>query len=197
MQKQDRYYFFQEYGMELFHGSPADMSGRSSREIRCYEFLDRLGVEFDRTDHPDQPATSMEVCEKVDAVLGVHICKNLFLCNRQKTNFYLLIMPGDKVFKTKELSKQMGISRLSFAEPEYMEHFIDIHPGSVSVLGLLNDRDHRVCLVMDEDVLKEPYFGCHPCENTSSIRFATKELTEKILPALNIEPVLVKLYGIE
>ncbi len=183
--------------MELFHGSPLDMSGRSDREIRSYEFLDRLGVEFERTDHPDQPATSMEVCEKVDAILGVHICKNLFLCNRQKTNFYLLIMPGDKVFKTKELSKQMGISRLSFAEAEYMEQFLDIHPGSVSVLGLINDKYHRVRLVIDEDVLKEPYFGCHPCENTSSIRFQTKDLIEKILPELQIEPVLVKLYGIE
>ena len=183
--------------MELLHGSPADMTGRSSREIRSYEFLDSLDIEFDRTDHPDQPATSMEVCEEVDKVLGVRICKNLFLCNRQKTNFYLLIMPGDKVFKTKELSKQMGISRLSFAEAEYMEKFLDIHPGSVSVLGLLNDRDHRVRLVIDEDVLKEPYFGCHPCENTSSIRFATKDLTEKILPALQIEHVMVKLVGIE
>ena len=183
--------------MELFHGSPADMTGRNSREIRSYQFLDRLGIEFDRTDHPDQPATSMEVCEKVDAVLGVRICKNLFLCNRQRTNFYLLIMPGDKIFKTKELSKQMGISRLSFAEPEYMEQFLDLHPGSVSVLGLINDRDRQVKLVIDEDVLREEFFGCHPCENTSSIRFATKDLMEKILPELQIEPVMVRLFGIE
>ena len=173
------------------------MTGRSGREIKAYEFLDSLGIVFDRTDHPDQPATSMEVCEKVDAVLGVRICKNLFLCNRQKTNFYLLIMPGDKVFKTKELSKQMGISRLSFAEEEFMGQFLDLHPGSVSVLGLINDRDRRVQLVIDEDVLKEEFFGCHPCENTSSIRFATKDLTGKILPALKIEPVLVRLFGIE
>ena len=137
--------------MELLHGSPADMSGRSDREIRTYQFLDRLGIEFDRTDHPDQPATSMDVCANVDAILNVHICKNLFLCNRQKTNFYLLVMPGDKPFKTKELSKQMGISRLSFADEEYMERFLDIHPGSVSVLGLMNDRDHRVTLAIDED----------------------------------------------
>ncbi len=183
--------------MELFHGSPADMTGRSGREIRAYEFLDRLGVEFDRTDHPDRPATTMEVCADVDAILNVHICKNLFLCNRQMTNFYLLIMPGDKVFKTKELSKQMGISRLSFAGEEFMARFLDIHPGSVSVLGLINDKDHRVKLVIDEDVLKEEYFGCHPCENTSSIRFRTKDLTEKILPGLGISPVMVKLFGTE
>ena len=183
--------------MELIHGSPADLSGRSDREKRVYEFLDRLSVEFDRTDHPERPATSMEVCAEVDAILNVHICKNLFLCNRQKTDFYLLVMPGDKPFKTKELSKQMGVSRLSFAEEQYMERFLDLHPGSVSVMGLMNDKEHRVRLVIDEDVLKEEQFGCHPCENTSSIRFPTKDLTDKILPALGIEPVLVTLVGTE
>ncbi|MBQ6342001.1 MAG: prolyl-tRNA synthetase associated domain-containing protein [Anaerolineaceae bacterium] len=183
--------------MELLQGSPIDKTGRSDRELRAYEFLDRLGIEFERVDHRDHPATSMEGCADADAVLNVHICKNLFLCNRQKTNFYLLIMPADKPFKTKELSKQMGISRLSFAEEEYMAQFLDLHPGSVSVLGLMNDKDHRVRLAIDEDVLKEEYFGCHPCENTSSIRFKTKDLTEKILPALNIESVIVTLVGAE
>ena len=183
--------------MELLHGSPADMSGRSEREIRTYEFLDHLGIKYDRTDHPDQPATTMEVCAKVDAVLNVHICKNLFLCNRQKTKFYLLIMPGDKPFKTKELSKQLNISRLSFAEETYMEQFLDIHPGSVSVLGLMNDKEHRVSLVIDEDVLKEAMFGCHPCENTSSIRFATADLIETILPALGVTYQTVHLIGEE
>lgn len=183
--------------MELFHGSPADLSGRNDREIRSYAFLDSLGVEFDRTDHPDTPATTMEVCAEVDAVLDVKICKNLFLSNRQKTKFYLVVMPGDKPFKTKELSGQMGISRLSFGDESKMTEFLDLHPGSVSVLGLMNDKEHRVQLVIDEDVLKEEYFGCHPCENTSSIRFKTADLTDKILPALGIEPVLVKLVGTE
>ena len=183
--------------MELLHGSPSDLSGRSEREIRTYTFLDSLGISFDRTDHPEHPATTMEVCAEVDAILDVHICKNLFLCNRQKTNFYLLVMPGDKPFKTKELSKQMGISRLSFADESFMEQFLDIHPGSVSVLGLMNDKEHRVSLVIDEDVLKEEMFGCHPCENTSSIRFRTKDLTEKILPALDITPAIVHLVGTE
>ena len=183
--------------MELNHGSPPDLTGRSEGEKRAYAFLDKLGIDFDRTDHPEQPATSMEVCAEVDAVLGVHICKNLFLCNRQKTSFYLLIMPGDKPFKTKELSGQMGVSRLSFGDESYMEQFLDLHPGSVSVLGLMNDRDKRVQLVIDEDVLKEELFGCHPCENTSSIRFATKDLTDKLLPALGIRPVIVHLVGTE
>ena len=183
--------------MQLHHGSPTDMTGRNEREIRTYRFLDRCGVSFDRTDHPDQPATTMEVCADVDAVLGVHICKNLFLCNRQKTNFYLLVMPGDKPFKTKELSGQMGISRLSFADEAAMEKYLDLRPGSVLVLGLMNDQEHQVQLVMDEDVLKEEWFGCHPCENTSSLRFKTKDLTEVILPALGVKPVFVRLTGAE
>ena len=181
--------------MELYKGSPADMSGREEREIKVYEFLDGLGVEYMRTDHPDRPATTMEVCAEVDAVLGVRICKNLFLCNRQKTAYYLLIMPGDKPFKTKELSGQMGISRLSFADGEAMERLLGVSPGSVSVLGLINDAEHRVQLVIDEDVLKEEYFGCHPCQNTSSLRFATSELTDKILPALGRDAVTVTLVG--
>lgn len=181
--------------MELMHGSPANMSDRSEREIRAYALLDRLGIDFDRTDHPNQPATTMEVCADVDAILQVHICKNLFLCNRQQTNFYLLIMPGDKPFKTKELSKQLGISRLSFANEDYMARFLDIHPGSVSVLGLMNDHEHSVQLVIDEDVLKEEFFGCHPCENTSSIRFATRDLINVILPDLKIKPRIVHLEG--
>ena len=181
--------------MELLHGSPDNMEGRQDREIRAYRLLDELGVDFVRTDHPEEPATSMEVCEKVDAILGVRICKNLFLCNRQKTNFYLLVMPGDKPFKTKELSGQLGISRLSFGEPQFMEQFLDLQPGSVSVLGLMNDHDHRVRLLIDEDVLEEDQFGCHPCMNTSSIRFATRDLIDKILPAIGVGYTTVKLVG--
>ena len=181
--------------MQLYHGSPADMSGREERELRVYDLLDRLGVEFDRTDHPDRPATTMEVCADVDAVLGVRICKNLFLTNRQQTRFYLLIMPGDKPFKTKELSGQLGISRLSFAGEEHMLRLLDVQPGSVSVLGLMNDSGHEVQLVIDEDVLKEEWFGCHPCRNTSSIRFLTSDLTDRILPALGRTPAVVHLVG--
>ena len=181
--------------MELLHGAPVNTEGRQDREIRAYKLLEEAGVDFLRTDHPDEPATSMEVCEKVDAVLEVRICKNLFLCNRQKTNFYLLVMPGDKPFKTKELSGQLGISRLSFADPEYMEKYLDIQPGSVSVLGLMNDHDRKVRLLIDEDVLKEDQFGCHPCMNTSSIRFATKDLIDKILPAIGVTYTTVKLMG--
>ena len=177
--------------MELQNGRPASCEGRLPKEIRCYDLLDRLGVEYQRIDH--EAAMTMEACAAIDAALNAVICKNLLLCNRQCTVFYLLMMPGDKNFKTSILSKEIGSSRLSFAAPEYMEKFLDITPGSLSVLGLMNDKENQVQLLIDEDVLKGAYFGCHPCINTSSLRIATRDLMESILPALNHQPQIVTL----
>ena len=177
--------------MVLVDGRPADCTGRLDKEIRSYDLLDKLGVSYQRIDH--EAAMTMEACEAIDRVLDATICKNLLLCNRQCTSFYLLMIPGNKVFKTSELSKQIGSSRLSFASPEYMEKFLDITPGSVSVLGLMNDRENHVQLLIDEDVLKGEYFGCHPCINTSSLRLRTADLMEKIIPAMGHEPRLVTL----
>ena len=177
--------------MELQKGRPADTTGRLEKEIRTYDLLDRLGVEYERIDH--EPAMTMENCKEVDQLLEAVICKNLFLCNRQETDFYLLLMPGDKPFKTKNLSAQIGSARLSFAKPEYMEKYLDITPGSVSVMGLMNDHDKKVQLLIDEDVMKNPYFGCHPCINTSSLKFTTEDLKNKIIPELEHAPLMVNL----
>ena len=179
--------------MELFQGRPESMEGRLPREIRTYDFLDRLGIAYQRTDH--EPADHMEACNRIDAVLGVVICKNLFLCNRQETNFYLLMMPGEKKFKTKEFSKQIGVSRLSFADPEHMLKYLDIEPGAVSVMGLMNDREHNVRLYIDEEVLKGEYIGCHPCVCTSSLKIRTADVIEKFLPAVGHPFGLVSLRG--
>lgn len=177
--------------MELFKGRPEDETGRLEKEIRVYDFLDRLGIEYERTDH--EPADTMEACNKIDAVLGTLICKNLFLCNRQKTDFYLLIMPGNKPFKTKDITAPLGCSRLSFASPEYMEKFLDITPGAVSVMGLMNDTENNVRLVVDRAVFDDEAFGCHPCVNTSSLKFKTKDIIEKYLPAVHHEPTVIEL----
>ena len=177
--------------MELVNGRPTDTQGRLDKEIRVYDFLDSLGVTYQRIDH--EAAMTMEACEEIDRTLEATICKNLLLCNRQETQFYLLMLPGDKVFKTKDLSAQIGSSRLSFAKAEYMEQYLDITPGSLRVLGLMNDKDRMVRLLIDEDVLTGEYIGCHPCINTSSLRLRTKDLVEKIIPAMEHEPTIVKL----
>ena len=177
--------------MKLENGRPADCSGRLPKEIRTYDLLDKLGVAYQRIDH--EAAMTMEACAAIDEMLDATICKNLLLCNRQCTDFYLLMIPGSKTFKTSVLSKQIGSSRLSFADAQYMEQFLDITPGSVSVLGLMNDHDNRVQLLIDEDVLKGEFFGCHPCINTSSLRLRTADLMEKIIPAMHHEPRIVSL----
>lgn len=177
--------------LELQKGRPADTTGRLDKEIRTYDLLDRIGVEYDRVDHA--PAMTMEDCKEIDETLQSMVCKNLFLCNRQETAFYLLLIPGTKVFHTKDLSAQIGSARLSFAKPEYMEKFLDITPGSVSVMGLMNDTEHQVKLLIDEEVLDSEYFGCHPCINTSSLRMRTADLIEKVLPAMEHDYIKVKL----
>ncbi len=179
--------------MELYEGRPAEGTGRLPREMRTYDFLDGLGIRYLRTDH--ERADNMAACNEIDAVLDVVICKNLFLCNRQGTAFYLLMMPGDKKFKTKELSAQIGSARLSFAAPEEMLKYLDIEPGAVSVMGLMNDRERAVSLLIDEDVLKGEYVGCHPCVCTSSLKLRTADLTEKFLPATGHTFRTVQLTG--
>ena len=177
--------------MKLVQGRPEDCGSRLAKEVRVYDLLDSLNISYQRIDH--EAAMTMEACAAVDEVLEATICKNLLLCNRQKTDFYLLLMPGDKPFKTKDLSAQIGSSRLSFADGAFMEQFLDITPGSLSVLGLMNDADHRVRLLIDRDLLGGEFIGCHPCINTSSLRLRTADLMEKIIPAMGHEPTFVEL----
>ena len=166
---------------------------RQERELRVYQYLDQLGIRYERVDHA--PALTMEDCIAIDQALNVKMCKNLFLCNRQKTEFYLLLMPGDKPFRTKELSAQIGSARLSFADETAMEELLDIHPGAVSVMGLMNDLDRFVQLLVDEDVLKDEYIGCHPCVNTSSLKIRTADIVEIYLPAVKHPMQVVRLTG--
>ncbi len=181
--------------MKLLLGRPKTNEDRLDKEIRVYDLLDSLGIEYYRIDH--SPANHFEDCEEIERVLDNVLCKNLFLCNRQHTKFYMLMMPADKVFKTKELSSQIGSSRLSFAESEYMENFLDVTPGSVSIMGLMNDKENNVQLLVDEDVLKPEYVGCHPCINTSSIRLKTRDVFETYLNAVHHDYIKVKLVGEE
>ena len=181
--------------MILQQGRPENCADRLPKEIRVYDFLDKLGISYQRVDH--EAAMTMEACAAVDEALEATMCKNLLLCNRQCTDFYLLLLPGDKVFKTKVLSKQIGSSRLSFADGSYMEQYLDITPGSLSVLGLMNDKDHHVTLLIDEDLLQGKYIGMHPCINTSSLRLLTADLMDIVIPAMGHPPRMVTLLGEE
>ncbi len=177
--------------MILHSGRPTEKKGRLQKELRVYDLLDSLGVNYERVDH--DAAMTMEACAEIDKAMGSPMCKNLLLCNRQCTDFYLLMMPGEKPFKTSAVSKQIGSSRLSFADGKFMEAFLDITPGSLSVLGLMNDKEHRVQLLIDQELLNWDYIGCHPCVNTSSLRLRKEDLMERIIPAMDHAPKIITL----
>ena len=175
----------------LYHGRPADATGRLEKEMRCYDLLDSLGIAYDRADH--EHADTIPDCALVEEVLGAEICKNLFLTNRQETAFYLLLMPGTKPFKTKDLSKQIGSARLSFAGPEHMLRLLDITPGSVSVLGLMNDTENTVHLLIDRELLRDEWLCCHPCINSSTVKLSMADAMNALIPALGNDMQFVEL----
>ena len=182
--------------LTLREGRPLDTTGRLEKETAVYDLLDSLKIPYQRVDH--EAAFTMEACAEIDKVLApAVVCKNLLLCNAQKTKFYLLMIREDKKFKTKEISSQIGSARLSFAPEEYMEKFLNVTPGSVTVLGLMNDTENEVQLLIDEDVLSSELVGCHPCINTSSLRLAVNDLIKVFLPAVHHDYIGVTLVGEE
>ncbi|MBR5508702.1 MAG: prolyl-tRNA synthetase associated domain-containing protein [Lachnospiraceae bacterium] len=182
-----------EIDEQIYEGRPENPAGRLEKEMRVYDLLDSLKIAYQRVDHG--VAMTIEDCQGVDQLLGIDICKNLFLTNSQKTRFYLLLMPGNKRFVTKEFCKQIKSPRLSFGSAELMEELLDLTPGSVSIMGLMNDTDNRVQLVIDQDVYREDTFGCHPCINTTSLKMKASDVWEKFLPAVHHEPMFVDLKG--
>lgn len=176
---------------KIYDGRPEDTTGRLEKEIRTYDLLDKLGIEYKRVDH--DPADTIDNCIEVEKVIGVDICKNLFLCNRQQTKFYVLMMPGKKPFKTKDITSQIGSSRLSFAPEEKMLEFLDITPGSVSIMGLMNDKGNNIQLLLDREIANSDYIRCHPCINTSTLKIKTSDILEKFLPYVGHDAILVDL----
>ncbi len=164
---------------------------RQEKELRVYKFMEENNIPIYGIDHDE--AATMEICEKIEGTLGADICKNLFLCNAKASSFYLLLMPGKKAFKTKFLSKQINSSRLSFGSAENMEQYLDITPGSVSIMGLMNDNEKTVNLLIDKDLLSVPEIGFHPCVNTSTLKLSTDDLINLVIPALGRTYTIVDL----
>lgn len=175
---------------KLYEGRPTDAECCQS-ELGVYEFLDELSVPYHTLKHP--AAFTIEECNEVRDRVNAPVFKNLFLTNKQQTRFYLLVLPGEKVFKTKYLSAQINSARLSFAGEDQMKHYLGVTPGSVTPMGLINDKDRCVTLLLDEDLKNYPVFACHPCINTASIVLPFEELINRIIPATGHIPVWVTL----
>ena len=161
----------------------------TDRQQKALDYLDERGISYERVTHA--AARTIEDCRAVDEMLGVKVCKNLFLCNQQRTAFYLLLLRGDKAFKTKDISKQLGVSRLSFADESHMEELLGLSPGAVTVLGLLNDTENKVRLLIDGDLLTDEYIACHPCDNTATLKIKWRDILDLFLPTVHHEYTVV------
>lgn len=175
--------------------SKPSKEGRCAKEMEVYELLETLGISFERLDHEE--TATIEACHEVDRQLGVSMCKNLFLCNSQKTKFYLLLMPGETKFITKELCRQINSARLSFAPAQYMEKYLNITPGAVSIMGLMNDKEKAISLLLDKKIMESEYLGCHPCVNTASLKVKTIDIISKFLAFTGHDYTVVELTGDE
>ncbi|MCQ2488880.1 MAG: prolyl-tRNA synthetase associated domain-containing protein [Clostridia bacterium] len=173
----------------VYTTKPED-TNRIPEEYLIYDKLIELGIPFERVDHDH--ADDMEACRLIEKTLGAKICKNLFLTNRQQTDFYLLLIPGDKPFKTKYITEPLGCSRLSFATPEHMQKYLKTIPGSASALELLFDTDNVVKLVIDNDLLKDEFISGHPGISTSTIKLKKEDML-KYIKSTNHEPTFIDL----
>ena len=177
--------------MDLYKGRPNTVDGRLEKEIKVYDFLDRLNISYDRVDHGE--VMTMDACKEIDQILNIKTCKNLFLCDRKKKAFYLLLMPSDKAFCSKDVSSQIGSSRLSFADEVYLNQYLHIQPGAVSIMGLINDVENHVQLLVDHLICQSEYIGCHPCVNTASLKIKTEDIIQKLLPEVQHQAIVVNL----
>jgi len=159
----------------IYSARPTDK--RSDEEEAVYDVLEMLDIPFERMDWLPEDEGSENVYEH----LGIMRLKNLLLCNAQKTKFYLLVMPASVPFKSSVLSKQLGTARFSFAPEENLRELLHVKPGSASILGLHNDKNGVVNLCIDERVLENEYYGCHPCVNTTSLKIKTEDILNKFL----------------
>ena len=172
----------------VYTGRPADR--RTDAEEAIYDKLDQLSISYLRVDHDH--ADTMEDCRLIEEKLGARICKNLFLCNRQQTQFYLLMMHGEKPFKTKVLSAQLGCARLSFADAGHMAEYLHTTPGSVSALELMFDTEHHIQLVMDKPLMADEHISAHPGLSGSTLRLTREDLL-KFVQSTGHEPIIVDL----
>lgn len=159
-----------------------------------YTLLEQLNIPFRKMEHA--AASGMEDLAAVERQLRhtdakEAFCKNLFLCNRQKTVFYLLLIREDKRFRTSVVSKLIGASRLSFGDEENLYQLLGVHPGAITPLGLAFDTEHQVRLLMDRELLSLEEIYVHPCVNTATVALKTRDLLEKFFPFTGHTPQLL------
>ncbi len=177
------------YISEITNELPQEFANELEKEV--YGKLNELNISFDRVDN--DVVESMEECLEIDKKLGTEIRKTIIVCNEKKTQFYLIVLPSEKRFDSKEFRNKMECSRVSFAKVEDMERVLGVLPGSATVMSVIKDNDNIVQVVIDKEVADEEFFGCNTGANTRHIKIKTKDLIDVILPNLNHEPKIIEL----
>ena len=140
-----------------------------------YDFLTSRGIEYEVTEHG--AVFNMEEMSHVELPHQEADAKNLFVRDDKKRNYYLITVQGDKRVNLKEFKKQHGTRSLSFASADDLLTLLGLEPGSVTPLGLLHDREHKVQLYLDEAFLADPgLIGVHPNDNTATVWMKTQDL---------------------
>ncbi len=152
--------------------------------------LNELGVPHDVWEH--QAAFTMEDCLALPfAAPDVTICKNILLCNRQQTDFYLYLTLAGKHFRTADVSKMLGVSRLSFAPEECLMDMLQLRSGSLNPMGLWYDAEHRITFVVDRAVQQTKRIAFHPCDNTATVVFDQDVFWQQVVPTLGKTPIFL------
>ncbi len=174
---------------KVFDGAPEDKRGEL--ETKVYAEFKELGIDFKRVDNDE--AISMEECVEISNTWGAEIRRTVVVCNRQTTNYYLVVMPADKRFDTKTFAHNMECARVSFASEEDMIKILGVSHGNASVVSILNDKDNMVQVVLDKDVADDEYFACNVGINTTHIMFKTDDLINKFLVKEEHNPKIIEL----
>ena len=155
-------------------------------------YLNDLGIAFRRAEHP--PAFTMEDCARVDEMLQALTVKNIFLTTKNGKRFYLCLTRPEARFRTADISKQAGSSRLSFAPEERLIELLHAHAGSASPLGLIFESARGVGLLVDAALRDAPTLVFHPCDNTKSLAMASADFFDVFLPAVGVVPQWVQIH---
>ena len=161
-------------------------------EQAVYDALKNMGIAYDVVQHA--PASSMEECAWVMEPLNATCVKNIFLCPRNQSRFYLLITRPEAKLKTSDISKQAGASRLAFAPEEKLWHYLREKPGAISPMGLIFDEGREVTVLVDEALRKAPRVAFHPCVNTASLALSSDDFFDVYLKTLGYEPIYVTIH---
>ena len=177
------------YVSDVYTTSPEKFKNELQEKV--YKTLGKLFIKFERVETDE--AITMEDCIEIDKKLNMKMVKTLFVTNRQKTNFYLFITCGNKRFDSKRFSSELNISRVSFADSSLMEEILNTKVGATTIFSVLIDKENKINVIIDKDVLNEEYYGCSDGTTTGYMKVKTEDIINKLLPYSNHKEIVIEM----